>query len=379
MKAQLRIGRVAGIDVGLNWSVLGIFALLAVMLATDILPAASRGRSTSVYWAAGIVVALAFFLTLLAHEVAHALMARHYGVRVKSITLWMLGGVTELEGEPETPRQHLAVAVIGPVVSLAAGAACEGLAYGLHVAHTSSLVVASLAWLGGTNVLIGIFNLLPAAPLDGGRVLQALVWMRVHNRNHASLVAARAGRALGQALIVLGLLTVFFTTQILGGVWLSIIGWFVYSVAKVEEQASTRKQLLGGVTVADVVSRDLPALPAYQDVDSVVSRVLAEPHDYYPVVSFDGAPVGVVSVDALVRVPEDDRRIRKLADVMTPIAQLTVCTPDQPITQLLAQGAARQVVVVVDHGVLLGLITPRDFTWALRRAALGRPREPVSH
>jgi Zn-dependent protease/predicted transcriptional regulator len=369
---------VAGIPVALNWSVLAIFALLASLLATDILPSSARGRSTAVYWAVAIAVALLFFVTLFAHEIAHALVARHYGVKVTSITLWMLGGVTALEGEPETPRQHLAVAVVGPVVSLVTGALCEGLAYGLHVWDVSPLIVAGVIWLGGTNLLLGVFNLLPAAPLDGGRVLQSLVWMRVHNRAQASLVASRTGRMLGQVLIAFGLLIAFMTTSILSGLWLAIIGWFVYSVATVEQQATTRKQLLGGVTVADVMSHDLPMLPAYQDVESVVERVLDEPHEYYPVVEFDGTPVGVVSVDALVRVPETERSRHPVREVTVPIARLTVARPEQPITDLLAQGAARQLIVVVDAGRLVGLITPRDFTWALRRANLGKPRIPVA-
>lgn len=374
----MRLGRVAGVPVALNWSVFAIFILLAALLAGEVFPDSTPGRATAAYWAVSIAVACAFFATLLAHEIAHALVARHYGVQVKSITLWMLGGVTELEGEPATPRQHLAVAAVGPVVSLLAGGVCEGLAYGARAAGASKLMVDALIWLGGTNLLIGVFNLIPAAPLDGGRVLQAFVWMRVHNRNRASLVAARTGRVLGQAMTGLGLAIALLTTAILGGVWLMVIGWFIYSVATVEEQATSRKQLLGGVTVADVMSRDILLLPAYQDVDSVVGRVLDEPHEYYPVVAFDGSPVGVVSVDALVRVPEAERPRRRVGEVAAPIARFTIAHPDQLVTELLAQGSARQLVVVMDAGHIAGLITPRDFTWALRRAALGKPNIPVA-
>ena len=367
----------AGVPVALNWSVLAIFVLLATLLATEILPSSAAGRSDAAYWAVAVLVACLFFVTLLAHEVAHALAARRYGVHVKSITLWMLGGVTELDGEPAKPGQHLAVALIGPIVSLVAGGLSEAAAYGLHVVGVSPLIVDGFVWLGGTNLLIGVFNLLPAAPLDGGRVLQALVWMRVHNRNQASRVAARTGRVLGQAMIAFGLVTALMTNAVFGGLWLMLIGWFVYSVATVEEQASSRKQLLAGVTVADIMSHDLPALPSYQDVESVATRVLEEPHEYYPVVAFDGSAVGVVSVDTLVRVPEEDRVHRRVGDLAVPVARLAVAHPEQLVTELLAAGAARQLIVVLDANRVVGLITPRDVTWALRKAALGKPHVPV--
>lgn len=375
----MRLGRIAGIDVRLNWSVFAIFALLATLLATDVLPGNASGHPRGVYWAVAIGVALLFFVALFAHEIAHALVARHYGVKVTSITLWMLGGVTTLEGEPERPGQHLAVAVVGPAVSLVTGGVFEGIAYALHVWSVSPLAVAAVAWLGGTNLLLGIFNLLPAAPLDGGRVLQSLVWMRVHNRARASLVASRTGRVLGQAFIVLGLLIAFMTESLFSGLWFAVIGWFIYSVASVEEQATTRKQLLEGVRIDDVMSHDVPMLAAYQDIETVVERVLEEPREYYPVITFDGTPVGVVGVDVLVRVPEDERRRHAVRELMTPIERLAVAHPHDQLTDLLAQGLSRQLIVVVDDGRVVGLVTPRDFTWALRRATLGKPRVPVAH
>ena len=175
---------------------------------------------------------------LLAHELAHAVVARHYGMHVQRITLWMLGGMTSLEGEPPSPRADAFVAGAGPLTSLLAGGISALLAWSVGGA---GLVGAALVWLAGINIVLAVFNLLPGTPLDGGRLLRALLWWRYHDRERAEVGAARAGQALGIALMVLGFLEVLAGS--VTGLWLALIGWFVISGAAVERSTAGLAEL----------------------------------------------------------------------------------------------------------------------------------------
>ena len=188
MRATFSLGRPAGIRVGAHWSVLLTMALLAWLLAESLLPAAVPGLSAVVYWASGTAGSVVFLASLLVHELSHALVARHRGLAVDRVTLWLLGGSTELTDDPPTPRTAFAVAIAGPVASLLAGAGFLGGSLPL-----SGVVGVTLAWLGWTNVILAVFNLLPGAPLDGGRVLQALVWRLTGDKRRAQAASARSG------------------------------------------------------------------------------------------------------------------------------------------------------------------------------------------
>ena len=204
MKQSVRLGHVGGITVGAHWSVAVILVIIAQVLAVSVLPAAHPHERPAVYWTSGIIAAALFLASLLAHELAHALVARRSGVTVRSVTLWMLGGVTDLEGEPPTAGADFRIALAGPVASLAAGGICYGLGAAVHAAGGPALVVAAASWLAVMNVVLAVFNLLPGAPLDGGRVLRAILWRRYGDRERAERGAARAGQALGVVMMALG-------------------------------------------------------------------------------------------------------------------------------------------------------------------------------
>lgn len=210
MRASFRLGRIAGVPVGVNWSVLVIFVLIAWALSASLFPRSYPGHSTFAYVVAGLAAAVVFFLGLLAHEVAHAVIAKRNGIEVDSITLWLFGGVSELKGEAKDPGAELRIAGIGPLVSLVIGVFFGVIAALVALAGGRGLLVGALSWLAGINVLLAIFNVLPAAPLDGGRLLHAVVWRATGDRTKASIVAARAGWGLGIILIVIGIWR-FFT------------------------------------------------------------------------------------------------------------------------------------------------------------------------
>ncbi|HEU4422011.1 MAG TPA: site-2 protease family protein [Pilimelia sp.] len=268
MRQTVRLGRVAGIAVGVHWSVLVVMVLLAQGLAVALLPAAAPGRPGWLYWIVAVLTTVLFVASLLAHELAHAVVARHYGVRVERVTLWLLGGVAELSGQPDRPRQDLRIAAVGPLTSLAAA----GVFFTAAVATAGWLppvAVVAVAWLAWINVVLAVFNLLPAAPLDGGRVLRALLWRHWGDQVRAQLVAARAGRGLGGGLIALGFLQILLTGT-LSGLWLALLGWFLVAAAGAEQQAARLSALLGGLTVRSAVN----PLPAAGRVDQSVEEFM---------------------------------------------------------------------------------------------------------
>ena len=372
MTASLRFGRIAGIPVGASWSALLIALLIAWSLGGQLLPAQVPGLAPAAYWLAGAAGAGLFLGSLLAHEIGHALVARRAGLRVRGITLWLLGGVAQLEDEPASPGDELRVAIVGPAVSLALAVGFGLVALALSAAGSPALVGVVAAWLALGNAALALFNLLPAAPLDGGRVLRGLLWRHHGNRVRASVTATRAGVWVGGGLIAYGLLGAF-TGWGIGTLWTALVGWFLVTAARQERDHAVLGRGLAGLR-ADQVMTPAPAVaPAWFTVDAFL-RNYVEPWraTLLPLRSFDGHPAGVVTAAALYAVPHDRRHIVRAGDVAIPMSALLVVAPDQPVGDLTARLAGgRTVAAVIAGGQLLGLITADD----LARAAHGdRPR-----
>ena len=368
MTASLRFGRIAGIPVGANWSALLIAGLIAWSLAGSLLPAQVPGLAPAAYWLAGLAGAGLFLGSLLAHEVGHALVARRAGLRVRSITLWLLGGVALLEDEPATPRDELRVALVGPAVSLALAVAFGLVAVAGSAAALPAAAVVVTAWLAVGNALLAVFNLLPAAPLDGGRVLRGLLWRRHGSRVRASVTASHAGVWVGAGLVAYGLVGAF-TGWGIGTLWTALVGWFLMTAARQERDYAIARSGLEGLRADQVMTPAPAAAPAWFTVDAFLRNYVEPWHAaVVPLRSFDGHPAGVVTAAALAAVPPDRRHIVRAGDVAIPVANLVMLHPDQPVTDLPARLAAgRTVAAVVAGGQLLGLITPAD----LARAAAG--------
>src|SRR5215217_1488326 len=269
MTASLRFGRIAGIPVGASWSAL----LIALLIAWSLGGAAGAGL---------------FLGSLLAHEIGHALVARRAGLRVRGITLWLLGGVAQLEDEPKSPGDELRVAIVGPAVSLALAVGFGLVALGLSAAGSPALVGVVAAWLALGNAALAVFNLLPAAPLDGGRVLRGLLWRHHGNRVRASVTATRAGVWVGGGLVAYGLLGAF-TGWGIGTLWTALVGWFLVTAARQERDHAVLGSGLAGLR-ADQVMAPAPAVaPAWFTVDAFL-RNYVEPWraTLLPVRSFDG-------------------------------------------------------------------------------------------
>jgi len=386
MTASLRLGRIAGIPVGASWSVLLIAALFAWSLAGSILPGLVPGLVPSTYWAAAVVATGLFLGSLLAHEVGHALVARRAGLRVRGITLWLLGGVAQLEDEPASPGDDLRVAIVGPAISLALAVGFGVAAAGLALLGAPALAVAVLGWLAVANVALAVFNLIPAAPLDGGRVLRALLWRRHGNRARAAVTAARAGQVAGGVLIAYGLLGVL-TGWGFGTLWTVLIGWFLVAAARQEREQTVIRHGLTGLRVGDVMTPTSVLAPAWFTVDALLRdqaaawRPTGAP-TALPLQSFDGQPAGVVTIAALESVPPSQRHLVRAGDVAVPAWAVAVTRPDEPVSGLLGRlRGGSGIAVVVAGGELVGVVTQAEIARAVT-SGLGpsgwRPADPTT-
>ncbi|WP_446210881.1 site-2 protease family protein [Micromonospora sp. IBSANI012] len=371
MRASFRLGRIAGVPVGVNWSVLVIFLLIAWGLAANLFPRSYPGHSTLAYIFAGLAAAVVFFFGLLAHEVSHAVVAKRNGLHVEGITLWLFGGVAELRGEARDPGAELRIAGVGPLVSLLLGVFFGGIAVALALAGVHGLLLGALSWLAGINVLLAIFNVLPAAPLDGGRLLRAAVWKATGDRTKASVVAARAGWVLGALLIGLGLVQ-FLTGFGVGGLWLALIGWFLIGAAGVEERQARMGSALHGVRVGDVMTPQPQTASAEMTVADFVDHYLfAYRHSALPLTE-EGRPVGLVTLDRVRGIPADRRGSTTLAEVSCRAEDLVLARPEEQLNDLLprlSECADGRALVVTDQR-LVGIVSPSDISRAVQRGSM---------
>jgi Zn-dependent protease/CBS domain-containing protein len=373
VRASISLGRIAGIRVGINASVFLIVAILVVGLATGQLPAAYPGRGFLAYAIAAIVAAVVFLASLLAHELAHSVVARRNGIEVESIVLWLLGGVAQLRGEAKTPGADFRIAIVGPLTSLVLGVGFGLAAGGLTLLGGTGLPVGVLSYLAATNVLLAVFNLIPAAPLDGGRVLRAALWRWRGNRQRAAVNAARAGRVVGFLLIALGVLQLV-TGLGLGGVWLALIGWFMVSAATAEEQQARLSGRLAGVRVADVMTPQPLTLDPNLTVDHFVGQVaLTHRFSTYPLVDPVGQLTGLVTLNRVRAVPPAERATTHLREIACAPNEVPVARPDDSLVELLERmhGCADGRAIVIDGaGRVVGLVSPSDVARALQLADL---------
>src|SRR4030081_871375 len=254
MNENVSLGRIAGIHVGLNWSLLVIAALIAWSLANSLLPSAAPGQTSGAYLFAGVVSAFVYLACLLAHELAHSIVATRRGVKVEGITLWLFGGVSRFSSETNSPGSQALITFVGPLTSLALGFVFDLVAVAVGGGAHPSLVAVTLSWLGYINISLGVFNLIPAFPLDGGRLLQSLIWLRTGDRLRATRIAARIGMGFAYLLIAYGLAPFIFAGSLIGGIWSVFLGWFLLSAARSEEAGALIRQALIGIGVADVMT-----------------------------------------------------------------------------------------------------------------------------
>ncbi|HEY8674157.1 MAG TPA: site-2 protease family protein [Candidatus Dormibacteraeota bacterium] len=368
MNSGVRIGRIAGIKVTADWSVLVIGALLAWGVAGGAVPAAVPGTPSWLAWAVGSLAALLLLASLTAHELGHALLARRRGIAVDGIRLWLFGGVAQMGGDWMTGRTEMLVAAVGPAITFVIAAVSVGATWLLASLGAPPLVVLVPQWIAAVNVLLLVFNLIPAFPLDGGRILRGFIWARTNNRMSATVAAARAGRVFAVVLVGVGVLDIFFFDPI-GGFWLMLIGWFLDGAARGEAHGEQARHALEGVLVGDVMSKDPVIVPSWITVELLVEQyVMGHEFTSFPTHSIDGRIDGLVTLRGIKRLPAQQRRNRRAIDIAIPSALVPIARRDEQLTDLLKRmgnaSDGRAMVFDADH--LVGIVSPSDIARLLQ-------------
>lgn len=361
MNETVRFGRIAGIPVGAHWSVLLMVVVVSNLLASTALPELVPGHSAAAYWSTAALAAVLFVASLLTHELAHALVALRYHLPVQRITLWMLGGVSVLGGDPATPRAAFLIAIAGPATSLGLGVLGGGAGLLLRAAGAPDLLESSVWWLAVMNVALGVFNLLPGVPLDGGRVLRAALWRWSGDADLATVRASYAGRVVGGLVGAAGVLQL--VTGDVGGFWLIAVGYVIVLAAIGEG----RQAKAHGLTAAQLMRPTGPVGSSSAPVADFLAGALGTEQLVFAVVGPDGSPTGVVSMTRIASVPAGVRSTTTLGDIQVPLDQVAVVTPQTPLAELHRLiPTADHVALVVDGVLLAGIVTGYDLARAAR-------------
>lgn len=393
MNRGLRFGRLFGINLYLDVSWFLIFLLVTWSLATGLLPAWHPDWSAGVRWALGGAAALLFFGSILLHELAHALVAQAYGLDVRRITLFLFGGVANIEREPGAPKTEFLMAIVGPLTSILLGLVFLSfllVSDGVNaLLDTPGLVVEDLgpvttlfAWLGPINIFLGLFNLLPGFPLDGGRVLRAALWKATGDLIKATRWAASVGRLTGWSFMLLGLLMAFgvrvpvFGTGLFGGLWLVFIGWFLSDAARASYQQVLIRDLLEDVPVLRLMRTNVPVVPPTLTVAQLVYEwIMGTDERAFPVMEGERM-LGLVCLEDVRKVPREDWEHLTVGEIMTQSNQLDIVTAREDASEALERLTRRDVrqVPVLEDGRLVGLLRRRDILkWLQLRSGLVLP------
>lgn len=370
-----RLGSVLGFQIRIDHSWFIIFFLILWSLGAGFFPASVPGLSGGVYFAMGLIATLLFFVSLLAHELSHSVVARRKGIPVEGITLFLFGGVAQTRREADQPKDELLIAGVGPLVSAILGVLFLAAAWLVGRLGLGEPARAVASYLGFINFLLAAFNLLPGFPLDGGRLFRALAWMRTGDLTKATRWATTGGRWLGYGLIGLGILQTL-AGAVLGGLWLVFIGWFLRNAAEMSLRQHFLTGVLEGVTAQEVMTPEPESVDPRMSVQELVDEhFLRRRYQSFPVTE-GGRVEGLITLEQVKKVPRERWSDTAVRDVMAPEGQQIVVAPEEPLTEVLAKmrssGTGRVLVTRGDR--LLGIVSGSDVTnWARRVQELGGP------
>jgi len=362
LSGNISLGGIGGVEVRINWSWLVIFALIVWTLADGVFPSTNPGLSGNTHLAMAIVAALLFVVSILLHELGHAWEARREGLEVDGITLWLFGGVSQFKGGFPSAGAEFRIAIAGPLVSLVLGVVFVLIA----IAGLPSAVDGVAAWLGYINLALLVFNLIPALPLDGGRVLRAALWQSKGDLGWATRVGTDIGRVFGYLFIGLGLAMFIFQGSF-SGAWLAFIGWFLLQAATAEARYIATEAALHGLRVRDLMVRD----PVTVDGDLTVGQFMDEVarsrrFTTYPVVDRE-RPIGLLAFGSVAALPRSEWDSRRVREAMLPLDRVPQLTEDETAIDALTalSSPASNRGLVVENGHLAGLLSITDLTRAL--------------
>jgi Zn-dependent protease len=359
MPSTIKFGKIAGIEIGVHWSWIPIFFLFTWLFATGTLDHFFPHWSTAAKWIAGAVTSAIFFASLLAHELAHSFVARSKGLDVRGITLFFIGGVSNLGGEPRSAGDEFQISVVGPLTSLLMGAL---FGIGWLVIHPFSPGVAGVsAQLAVINVVLAAFNMVPGFPLDGGRVFRSIIWQRTHSLHTATRIASMAGEGVGYLLMGAGVV-LFIFGNLIGGVFYFVLGLFLRGIAAGSYQQLVAEETLAGLKARDAAMQNCEIVSPSESVENVVDNyVLLRNIRCFPVQSGDDL-LGLVTLEDIRHVPREEWPMTPVEKAMTRVDRLHAVSPDEDLRQVLQLMASQDInqVPVVEDGKLLGLISRSD-------------------
>jgi len=383
MRTGLRVARLFGIDIYIDGSWLLVFVLVTWDLAAFVFPSLHPGWSTATNIAVSLVAALLFFASVLAHELAHSIVATWRGLPVRSITLFIFGGISNIEREPASPGTEFLVAIVGPLTSLAlgvlfmlAGVVLAGGAAGLGGPFgnlTQALgalgpLATLLLWLGPINIVLGVFNLIPGFPLDGGRVLRSILWALSRNLRLATRWATWVGQAIAWVFILAGIAMVFGYSipflggGLIGGIWIAFIGWFMLNAASQSYRQVVVEDMLQGVPVARLMRANTPSVSPNMPLTQLVDDYLMKSEERAFAVVDGDRLLGLVSLDDVQKVPRQAWDTTLVSQIMTPASELDLASPREDMAEAmtkLAEHSAGQLPVI-EGGHLVGMLRQRD-------------------
>lgn len=369
MAQTVRLARIWGIDIGIHYTWLISFGLITWTLAAAVFPSEYPYWPRILVMGVSVVTSLLFFASVLLHELGHSWQALRRGIPVADITLFVFGGAARITKEAETPRDEFMVAAAGPAVSLILAAIFFGI-YSLLPPPGPLAVLGTISpldpvravagWLARVNLVLAVFNLVPGFPLDGGRILRAVVWASTDNFRRATRIASRSGQVVAYFLIGIGVLTAF-QGVLVSGIWLMFIGWFLLNAAESSYRQAEVQHHLQGVEARRLMRSEFLALPGSTAVDTMVNKhILQEDHRYALVID-EGRLRGIVTLTDIRGVDEDRRAETDLAAIMTPFP-LATAAPDMPATAVINLLGARglRVAPVMEGGTVIGVIERED-------------------
>ncbi|QBQ55482.1 site-2 protease family protein [Nitrosococcus wardiae] len=380
MPSGIRIGRIAGINIYLDWSLSIIFLLLTFSLAMGVFPRWHPDWTPGVTWGTAVAAAILFLASVFTHELSHALVGRAYGVEIKRITLFIFGGIAQLEKEPGAWRAELWMAIAGPITSLLLGLIflfLAGLTAGpleVEPENPAELFAALsplstlLLWLGPVNIILGLFNLVPGFPLDGGRVLRAIMWGITGNLRQATRWASGAGQAFAWMLIIagfammLGFQVPFFGTGLVGGLWLAFIGWFLNNAALVSYRQLLVREVLEDVPVSQIMQTDFIKVTPEMQVSTFVDEHLMRTDQRAFPVEENNRLAGMVCLPDVRKISREVWTSTTIRDIMTPASEIALISPEKDAAEALFTLAHRNVnqLPVVERDRIRGLIRRED-------------------
>ena len=361
IKNSISIGKIKGIEIEINISWLVIFGLITFMLATNYFPQTYPNWSGGLMWVISLIISLLFFASLLAHELSHSIVSKSLGLDVKKISLFILGGIAQIEKEPDKASDEFKIAIAGPAMSVFLFLVFGALSIIFTNLGLSEVLIAPTLYLSQVNLILAIFNMIPAFPLDGGRVLRSVIWYFKKDVNVATKIASFLGIVFAYVLIFLGVLGVLSGNTI-NGIWLVFIGWFLNQQSKGSYQSMVMNNIFEGVKLSKIMSKEVISVPSDMLIEQVIEDYFYK-HNFvsFPVID-ENTVKGIVTLDTLKTITKEERKSKRAVDITIPLNDNLRVSEKDSVSEAMEKIFSNRVgrVLVIDEDLLIGIVSRSD-------------------